>query len=690
VWDVATGAPVTPLMGHESWVDRFEFSPGGQWLLARGISEARVWDAQTGKPVTGWLKNPGADRIVAATFSPDGQRVATVAEGESVYLWDVATGAKTLQALEITAVTTVQFSGDGQRLVAGGSNGVSRLVWDLSGASARPLSLPGSNSVQHGFTLATFQRDRVFVWDIRTAKILLEAQLEARTGGAQFEIPTGSFSADGNRLLVKIGLGARLWDLSSGKELPKLAEARLPELSRDGSRILCTDKTVKIWEAENGRLLQEIKPAEGTEIIAAQLSPDGRMIAIDSKRGENAGFAQLWDAASGQAASQPLTHPGPPLVRFSPDGTRLLTLSTSDAGGVLRLWKLPGAEPVGAAAEIRLEPSEELPTPIFSPDGKRFVVFSHSGMRLFETASGKFIDSPAMRRADFVSARFSADGKLLATAGNGVQVWNAATGAPLIDPVKPPEHMDYQHVEFSADGRRLIAAGVGGPENTWGTTAIVDSATGRLIADSRTDEFSWHAAHFSPDDCLLVEESDPVRVWDVAPPGKGPAWLADLAEAVSGCVLTAAGTLEVLPDRGKRINAVRKQVATLPAEDRWAQVARWFLAEPGARTISPYSTVKVADYVKHREQGTFAKLKEVLAASPADPVAHANLGVKLLELSDSETYADVQADNETLLATKLAPKNAAVWQARAKVLTGLKRPTEAAAATKMAAEVSGH
>ncbi len=686
VWEVATGAPVTPLVEHQSWVDRFEFSPGGQWLLARGISEARVWDAQTGKPVTGWLKNPGADRLIAATFSPDGQRVATVAEGESVYLWDVATGTRTLQALEVAAVKTVQFSGGGQRLIAGGSNGVSRLVWDVMGASARPLSLPGKAPVQHGFMLATFESDSFRVWDIQTGKILLEVKLEKANGAAE-EIPIGSFSADGNRLLLNIGRGVRLWDLPSGKELPRLAEARAPELSRDGSRILCTDKTVKIWEAENGRLLQEIKPAEGTEIIAARLSPDGRMVAIDSRRGENAGFAQLWDAASGQAASSPLDHRGPPLVSFSPDGTRLITLSVSDAGAALRVWKLPGAEPVGTA-EVRLEPSEELPTPIFSPDGKRFVVFSHSGMRLFETASGKAIDSPAMRRADFVSARFSADGKLLATAGNGVQVWNAATGAPLIDPVKAPEHMDYQYVEFSADGRRLLAAGVGGPEGTWGTTAIVDVATGRLIGDARTDQFPWQAAHFSPDDSLVVEESEPVRVWNIAPSGRGPGWLADLAEAVSGCVLTPAGTLEVLPDRGKRLNAVRQQVAALPADDRWAQVAQWFLAEPRTRTISPYSPVKVADYVEGRvKENSFDKLKEALAAWPADPIAHANLGVKLLELFESEPYAAVQADNETLLATQLDPKNAAVWQARAKVLAALKRPAEAAAATKLAAEL---
>ena len=401
------------------------------------------------------------------------------------------------------------------------------------------------------------------------------------------------------------------------------------------------------------------------------------------------GPAQLWDVATGQATSSPLAHQGLPTASFSPDGTRLVTLSHGENGAVLRLWKLPGAQPVGEPAEIPLEPSEEWPPPIFSSDGTRFVVFARSGMRLFETASGKLIDSLPMRRAGFESARFSADSKLLATTGYGVQIWNAATGAPLIDPVKPPERMGYQYVEFNGDGRRVLAAGIGSPEGTRGTTAILDAATGGPIADSRTDYFPRRAAHFSPDDCLLVEEADPVRVWDIAPPGKGPAWLADLAEAVSGCVLTGAGTLEILSDRGKRLAAVRNEVAKLPADDRWTQVALWFLAEPPMRTISPYSPVKVADYVERRvKANTLEKLEEALAASPADPVARALFGVKLLDVAERQSESAVRADGETLLATQLAPQNAAVWQARAKVLTALKRPAEAAAAAKMAADLS--
>ena len=146
-------------------------------------------------------------------------------------------------------------------MIAGGTNGVSRLAWNLTGASAQPLSLPGRAPVQHGFMLATFESDRFRVWDIRSAKIGVSARGadRSRAGRARerqlqrrWQPPARSDRAC-----------ARLWDLPSGNEFPRLAEARLAESSRDGSRILCTDKTAKIWDAESGRLLHEIKPAEG-------------------------------------------------------------------------------------------------------------------------------------------------------------------------------------------------------------------------------------------------------------------------------------------------------------------------------------------------------------------------------------------------------------------------------------------
>lgn len=173
------------------------------------------------------------------------------------------------------------------------------------------------------------------------------------------------------------------------------------------------------------------------------------------------------------------------------------------------------------------------------------------------------------------------------------------------------------------------------------------------------------------------------------PDWTGPAWLADLAEAVAGCALTTArtiGTIEVLPNRIERLAAARQAIAKLPPDDRWAQIANWFLAAPAERMISPYSTVKVSTYVQQRIKAN-TKLQEAVLASPDDALARARFGVRLLTDSTAPN-ASVQADAETLFATLLAPGNSEVWQARVKVLEALKRTVEADVARQNAASLA--
>ena len=147
-------------------------------------------------------------------------------------------------------------------------------------------------------------------------------------------------------------------------------------------------------------------------------------------------------------------------------------------------------------------------------------------------------------------------------------------------------------VEFSSDGRHLLAAGefiAGAPgSKALGSKALVDAATGYPLADVTTNSLESVGAYFSPDDLLVVEETNPVCIWNVPPTGKGPAWLADLAEAVAGCALTTAGTIEVLPDRIERLAAARQAVAKLPPGDRWNQIANWFLAAPAEYDLSVF------------------------------------------------------------------------------------------------------
>jgi WD40 repeat protein len=710
ILDAATGQPVMPSLPvseHNSRVEKLEFSPSGQWLLAMGGSEARVWNARTGQTVTGLLKHPGNQRfseassdpdLSPASLSPDGHRIVTVAKDGSVRVWNAGTGDLEIEAIEGGDVASARFSNDGRSLITRDSRGASQRTWDLLGAPARPLSLPGKMIAHHDFIAATVTAGQLRVFDIRSAGILIEAKV----GEGRDAPRDASFSADGARLMVRSGIGVRLWDIPSHRELSSVVDANVAELSRDGSKLLTTTKTAaRISDVENGRLLHEFKlPDTAHEISSAHLLPDGKLVAISSFGADKVTpRVELWNIETGAPASPPSESISGSRSSWdsstisSPDGAWLASVNCIDSGEP-HVWEVtvrkPGGKPVGKAVQFSCDSLDQIRDPEFNSDGSRFIVSTEFGkVLLFETATGRQVG--ILRKIGMQGqVRFSSDGKLFATSGDAARVWSAETGAPLINPVRPPEHTMFYTVEFSSDGRHLLAAGefIAGASGskTLGSKALVDAATGYPLADVTSNSFENVGAYFSPDDLLVVEEMNPVRIWNVPPTGNGPAWLADLAEAVAGCALTTAGTIEVLPDRIERLAAARQAVAKLRPDDHWAQIANWFLAVPAERMISPYSKVKVSSYVQRRIKGN-TKLQEAVLASPADALARARFGVKLLTDS-SDPNASVQADGETLFATLLAPGSSEIWQARVKVLEALKRTVEADVAKQKAASLA--
>jgi len=86
LWDADTGKPIgESLRGHEHGVTSAAFSPDGKRIVTASLEDVRQWDAETGTPIGEPLRRPGG--LTSAAFSPDGKRIV-IASLEDVRQWD--------------------------------------------------------------------------------------------------------------------------------------------------------------------------------------------------------------------------------------------------------------------------------------------------------------------------------------------------------------------------------------------------------------------------------------------------------------------------------------------------------------------------------------------------------------------------------------------------------------------------
>lgn len=252
VWDIASGAEKRSFAGRTPKTTALALSADGNVFASSTVEGEIEWgNVSTGEVmhrVTGpnsklegmyitaeqetrRLDTSGPSLVIALAFSPDGKRLASVDAAASIILWDVETGSRFLVAYKrVPAVTSIGFSPDGKTLAS---------TWGLN---------------------------NVKLWNIGD---LTEPEL-LKT----FEIPVGTFtvvfSPDGSILASFDWFtpNIHLWERRSGRRL-KTFKARSKEIaslafSADGEKLVSEskDKTVEIWNVQNGKLQETLNAAE--------------------------------------------------------------------------------------------------------------------------------------------------------------------------------------------------------------------------------------------------------------------------------------------------------------------------------------------------------------------------------------------------------------------------------------------
>ncbi|MCX7047542.1 MAG: hypothetical protein NTX50_18915 [Candidatus Sumerlaeota bacterium] len=88
VWEAQSGKPVGEPMRHEHLVYDAQFSSDGRYVVTASFFKiARVWEAQSGKPVSEPMRHE--DDVNSAQFSPDGRYVVTASQDNTARVWTI-------------------------------------------------------------------------------------------------------------------------------------------------------------------------------------------------------------------------------------------------------------------------------------------------------------------------------------------------------------------------------------------------------------------------------------------------------------------------------------------------------------------------------------------------------------------------------------------------------------------------
>lgn len=143
----------------------------------------------------------------------------------------------------------------------------------------------------------------------------------------------------------------------------------------------------------------------------------------------------------------------------------------------------------------------------YSPDNKHIVSGRRNGsIEIWDVDTGILIKNITNADHMIFDIAYSPNGKYIASAGFHFRVWDAETGALIID--RNPYEVTL-HLCYSPDGKKIAAT------DSWKTLKIYDIKSGEWESLSGCNRYNTYDACYSPDGKqIAVVESSGIKIWN--------------------------------------------------------------------------------------------------------------------------------------------------------------------------------